>query len=65
MNGHGPQIDYNSNDWRTITGVLLEMKADYINMVMSTGISEREADYYRGRASAIELMLDWDPHAGR
>lgn len=62
---HGPQIDYRSNDWREVTTYLRELYEDSVKIVMSHGITERESDFHRGRASLIEMMLDWNPYDGR
>lgn len=60
-----PALDYNSPDWHRIVEFLTAEKEDHVRRVLGNGVSERDADFYRGRILQIEQILDWSPYAGR
>lgn len=60
-----PAIDFNSPDWHRIVEYLTAERDDHIKRVLGNGVSERDADFYRGRIHQIGQILDWSPQAGR
>lgn len=64
-NSHNPRVDYASPDWHRIVEFLTEEKNDLVRSVLDSQVSERKADFYRGRILQIEQILDWAPQAGR
>ncbi len=60
-----PAIDYNSPDWHRIVKFLEELKSDSTKIVLGHGVSERDADFHRGRVLQIDMILEWSPYAGR
>jgi hypothetical protein len=60
-----PKLDYNSPDWHRIVDFLKETSSDLTKQVLGKGVTERDADFFRGRILQIEQILDWSPYAGR
>lgn len=61
----GPQIDYTDIVWVRVAERLAELREEAVSHVMSIETDPRLSDFYRGQASLLEVMLGWNPHAGR
>lgn len=61
----GPVIDYTDIVWVRVEERLRDILNEAKSHVMSIETDHRTADFYRGQASLVEMMLDWNPHAGR
>lgn len=60
-----PRIDFNSPDWHRIVEHLSAERNDLVKQVLATDVTERRADFYRGRILQINQILEWSPYAGR
>lgn len=60
-----PRIDFNSPDWHRIVEHLSAERDDLVKQVLGTDVTERRADFYRGRILQISQILEWSPYAGR
>lgn len=65
VDGSKPQLDYHSPDWHRIAEFLSEEYSELVKEVLSHDVSERRADFCRGRIHQIRMILDWAPQASR